>query len=379
MLEGPRAPHEKEFTHVLEFLNQTLRSHGTHSLSQVSNNSEQNWSIAEEYPTALNTSNLANIRIITENDHILSHAVLKPMIIKSPYINFKVGAIGSVVTEESSRNQGFSKKIIQNCLDSAKSQDCDIAVLWTDIPDFYRKLGFELAGSEISFTIHQEFTPPEHPYELRFLDSIKVSPDALLKLFNTHTVGSVRTSEEIRKFLKIPNTRLYTAWDPQNQLVAYAVEGKGADLSGYIHEWGGSTKGLLNLLSWIRIKKQTHFTIILPLHSLNLMGQLMKIKAQYNQGFLGMIKIVNEESFFIKIKKAAAARGVPNLILHKKESGYEFGLPKFTIQCKDEKELVSLLFGPNDILEKNYFPSEAARTLNQAFPLDFWIWGWDSI
>jgi hypothetical protein len=85
-MEGPRPPIESEYDRVLEFLDNRLRPHSP-------------WSIASEYPTALSRSNLNNIRIITEAEKVLSHAVLKPLIIKSPLAIFKVGAIGSVVAK----------------------------------------------------------------------------------------------------------------------------------------------------------------------------------------------------------------------------------------------------------------------------------------
>ena len=94
-MEGPRSPTENEFDRVLDFLNGQLRP-------------DSQWSIAQEYPTALSTTNLHNMRIITENERILSHAVLKPLIVKTPHVVLKVGAIGSVVTDESARGQGLS-------------------------------------------------------------------------------------------------------------------------------------------------------------------------------------------------------------------------------------------------------------------------------
>ncbi len=82
------------------------------------------------------------------------------------------------------------------------------------------------------------------------MNSVKVDPEAILRLYSQHTTGSVRTVEDIRKFLTIPNTRVFTAWDEKNVLQAYAVEGKGADLEGYIHEWGGGVSKLLPLIKF---------------------------------------------------------------------------------------------------------------------------------
>ncbi|MGE3756725.1 MAG: GNAT family N-acetyltransferase [Pseudobdellovibrionaceae bacterium] len=219
--DGPRSPKESEFKKLLEFLDANLRK-------------GNEWSIAREYPTALSLGNLHNIRMVTDGEEICSHAVLKPLIVKTPLLPIKVGAIGSVVTESSHRNKGLSKKLLEDCLGLAQKQDCDVAILWTNLYDFYRKLGFELAGTEMSFVVENEFRGPLH--HLRFIEDNKISPDALLRIYMQHTVTTHRSAEEVRKFMQIPNTRIYSAWDSVGSLAAYAIEGKGADLSGYIHE-----------------------------------------------------------------------------------------------------------------------------------------------
>src|SRR5690349_20534726 len=102
-MEGPRTPNEAELPHVLDFLNQKLRN-------------EASWSIAAEYPTAFSRHNLHNMRIIADEGKVLSHAVLKPFIIKSPHVIFKVGAIGSVVTDDGHRGQGLSTQVLNDCI-----------------------------------------------------------------------------------------------------------------------------------------------------------------------------------------------------------------------------------------------------------------------
>ena len=68
-MEGPRSPQENELPLVLDFLNKKLRN-------------EAAWSIAAEYPTAFSSNNLHNMHIIADEGAVLSHAVMKPLIIK---------------------------------------------------------------------------------------------------------------------------------------------------------------------------------------------------------------------------------------------------------------------------------------------------------
>jgi hypothetical protein len=317
------------------------------------------------------------MRIITDEDQVVSHAVLKPLIVKSPHLIFKVGSIGSVVTNETHRHQGLSTKIIQDCLQQATRQQCDIAILWTDLYDFYRKMGFELAGTEISLVIEEEFAAPDP--SLRLSKETKVAAEAIHRLYSTHTVNSVRTIEETRKYLNIPQTQVYTAWDSSGQLAAYAIEGKGADLGGYIHEWGGSVTAIITLLSYIRREKKQAITIIVPPHSQNLIQRLREKPVTYNQGYLGMIKILNFDQLAAKIKRAFRAEGISDIVLESRDGQYVFGCNGDLAVLGGETNLTHLLFGPVDFHMLDVFKPETRTKLSKILPLNLWIWGWDSI
>ncbi len=364
-MEGPRSPRETEFPQVMDFLNETLRA-------------QAQWSIAAEYPTALTPQNIHNMRIIAEGEKVLSHGVLKPLIIKTPHVILKVGAIGSIVTEEAHRGQGYSTQIIQECLKSAAEQQCDIAILWTDLFDFYRKMNFELAGSEISFVLEENFGVPTSE-GLRFMSNAKISPEAIHRLYSQHTVSSVRSIEETRKFMSIPQTQIYTAWEANGQLAAYAIEGKGVDLGGYIHEWGGSTTKLLALFSYIRKEKNRPVTVIVPAHSQNLIAHLKTKPVTVNNGFLGMIKIVHFDQLSAKIKRSFRAEGVSAIVLEKVNDHYTFGIGTEIFTVKEETDMVRLLFGPLDYKDLQIFREETCEKIKKILPLPLWIWGWDSI
>lgn len=363
-MEGPRAPAENELPTVLDFLNKKLRE-------------GSGWSIDHEYPTALTTSNLHNMRIIKDESQIVSHAVVKPLIIKSPYAIFKAGAIGSVVTDPNYRNQGHSKNLIGECVELARSQQCDIAILWSNLHDFYRKLGFELAGTEISLLIDKPLTDCQS--DLRFSSDPKIAPDAIFRLYSNHTVASVRTIEETRKYMNIPQTKIYTAWEKNGTLAAYAVEGKGADLGGYIHEWGGQVSKLIPLINYIHTQKKAPLTVIVPRHAQNLITQVLQRGAAAHEGFLGMIKVINPDQLFGKIKRAFRAEGVADIVMEVRDGVFVFGIGQDLFTLSHEADVTSLLFGPID-LQKLDMMSEKTRTqLSKILPLPFWIWGWDSV
>ncbi|MBX3021023.1 MAG: GNAT family N-acetyltransferase [Bdellovibrionales bacterium] len=364
-MEGPRPLHEHEMGDFVQFLSTQLRP-------------QSGWSIAEEYPLAIHFSNLNNVRVIRETDgNFLSAAVMKPLIIKCPAGLFKAAAIGSVVTSPDHRNKGLSTKVLEACIEAGRDHGCDFAILWTNLYDFYRKIGFELGGVEVSLSIPENIQAD--PAGLRFMQSNRVDPEAILRLYSQHTTGSIRTGEDIRKFLQIPNSRVYTAWDAENKLQAYAVEGKGADLDGYIHEWGGGVSKLLPLLQFAVKSSKRPLHLISPSHAQNFIRQLKEAGATEHSGVLGMIKILNAPNFLLKIKKYARAMNAEDTVLEPRDGKYYLGYKSEIFSTDAEADLVRLIFGPLKASQLHPFDKETSETFEKIFPIPMWVWGWDSV
>lgn len=361
----PRSPEQHEFDHVVEFLNHQLRAEST-------------WPINSEYPTALTPSNMHNMSIITEEDgSILSHALIKPIITKTPYAIYKIGAIGSVVTDPSHRQQGLSTLNMQNCLAKATAQDCDLVMLWTDKTDFYQKFGFELAGSENTYV----FDKPQAPRceNIRIVKGTQVDPQAILKLYSQHSVGSMRSIDDIQQYLKIPNSNLYTAWSSTNQLLAYAVDGKGADLQTFIHEWAGQIDGLIDIISHMVKTENKTYHLMVPQHAKNLRRILDALDVYCHRGFLAMLRIHNFDSVAMKVKRAFRAEGFDQIVLEKQHGQIVFGYGQDLYTLDEEADLAKILFGPTTIDEMTFIKPETREVLGTILPLPLWVWGWDSI
>lgn len=364
-MEGPRAPKQEEWPSVVDFLTKTLRPGLT-------------WTLEEEYPSALNQQNLKNIRIVkSKNNDILSSAVMKPFLVKSLIGVLKVAGIGSVVTAENYRGQGLSGQILNSCLEAARQDVCDFAILWTDLFDFYRKLGFELAGTEISLILQKPLAPT---VSLRIVEGSQIDASALLRLYGQHPCGGFRNEEDIRRHLKIPQSRVYTAWDANNQLKAYAVEGKGADLQGYVHEWGGDTQALIALIAHMQRKHTgSSLVIMTPPSAENLRRSLIAQGAREYQGILGMIKILSPVAFYGKILRYARSIGFEDFRIEEINGITTFGCGLETYSTDNQSDIVRMIFGPQKASTLHSFDPHTAKILDQIFPIPFWLWGWDSI
>ncbi len=361
-----QSPKSSDWTILNEFLDKQLRAN-------------VEWSLKDEYPLAFSEKNRENIRLIKENEQVVAHAVVQPSLIKTHYHLFKVGLIGSVVTDESKRGQGLSREILENCLEACQTQGCDLAMLWTDLFNFYAKFGFEVAGSEIALQADENFKP-ETKESLKILETTQVSAAALLKIFNKHNLRSIRVQQDIEQFLKIPQTELYTAWNQQtNALEAYCVVGKGADFTNYVHEWGGGVAAIQTLVKHIQNKKQTTITLITPPQCQNLIQKMESGGAKKFFGVLGMVSIINPTSFCKKIKKGARAIGYNDFVFEYRDGQYYFGYGEEIYQTDSNHDIIRLVFGPAKPDQIHSFSDKALDALNDIFPIPFWVWGWDSI
>jgi hypothetical protein len=193
-------------------------------------------------------------------------------------------------------------------------------------------------------------------------------------------VCSIRTLEEFDKYLKIPNCRLYTAWSNDGKMAGYAVEGKGADLQGYIHEWGGGVDAVVALAAHIRAAAGKPVTLISPFHCENIIRKLEELGARRIDGFLGMIKLTNPQPFFNKIiKNAKQEWGINNFVLEQRGQEYYFGLGDNLLKTDQESDIVRILFGPQKPSQFHDSGEQINTVLDKIFPLELWIWGWDSV
>ncbi len=359
-----RHPLPEEYPNLIHFLDTQLRA-------------DQGWSLTDEYPSAFQPQNLVHSHIVKGDSGFLSHAIMRPLMVKTPLYVVKVATIGSVVTDSSYRKLGLSRNVIQGCLDQAREIGCEIAILWSNLFDFYRKMNFELAGNELNILFNKDLKLIRN--DLTYRCSPQVDPQALLRLYNAHSVTSVRTVDEIRRCLKIPQSRIYTAWDQHNSLKAYAVEGKGVDLTGYVHEWGGNVHDLLSLVNYVRLDQGRDIRLIVPEHAQNLLRKALQNGLEIHHGHLGMIRVLDFPKLYEKIHRAAKAIGISDLVLKCDRHLHTIGIKKDTISTGSTTEMVRILFGPDSLASIHKIKRETDEILGKLFPLPFWIWGWDSI
>jgi hypothetical protein len=154
-----------------------------------------------------------------------------------------VALVGNVATDPAHQKKGYSSALMQFLTEMATQQNLAALLLWSDLHQFYQKLGFTSWSKELrhtfsraklsdlqknrSITIQQRTTTDlSHSDYRAFLDFRK----------NT-AITLQRSIDEFVTLTTIPHTYLFSI-HRNNECVGYFVIGKGADMQGVIHEWG---------------------------------------------------------------------------------------------------------------------------------------------
>lgn len=161
-----------------------------------------------------------------------------------------VGVIGAVATDPDYRRQGHAARCIRELQKRARAEDLDVVVLWDESHgNWYERFGFKRSGREmlhvatrwtLSHLVRPRWVRTIEPRDLR----------AVRTLHERELASTVRTPEMWLRLLTVPRTEVWVL-ERNQEIEAYGVLGKGNDLQGCLHEWGGVECALPALLSGI--------------------------------------------------------------------------------------------------------------------------------
>ncbi len=195
--------------------------------------------IESEYPTVLTNTNSKYSYCLYHKEEIIAHANLWPRkLVDKGLTVTTVGLIGNVATKETWQGKGIMKSLLSYLTDKGQSLGMDTLILWSDLKQFYHKLGFQALGHEWRYLVRS----PDKiaPHKFKIIDPLTLTDQDFLTLLNLRPslrYNLSRSTEEFRTLLKIPYTYLFI-YREHHKILGYAICGKGYDLNGVVHEWG---------------------------------------------------------------------------------------------------------------------------------------------
>jgi GNAT superfamily N-acetyltransferase len=159
----------------------------------------------------------------------------------------KVGLVGGVATDPEYQGKGLASRLISSILVHAQSRGVQTLILWGSQHELYRRHGFELSGVQARTPLSNLVLAGE---------TVDFNTGYRPEIFESrrgHSCGLDLATEDHLWFSRHRNVLWCWTGEP-GHVTAYAAIGRGIDLPGMIHEWGGSPEALRGLLRAIQLR-----------------------------------------------------------------------------------------------------------------------------
>jgi len=197
-LKGPRPCEDIDLGSTLDLVNLVLR------LLNSAPGSSPKWpSIGYDWAHIYNSKNLENIRIISHNGRVVSSVAIYPSLLKTSLGTVSLGGINGFVTDPNYRRRGLGEKVLLDAHEKMKQNGHHLALLVTGIFDYYRKYGWENAGSVLNFSLDRSninYLPSETSITIK--QNWRDYLPQLFKLFNQEPLRSLRNKDHFNFLLE---------------------------------------------------------------------------------------------------------------------------------------------------------------------------------
>lgn len=240
-----------------------------------------------EYPLVFDEGGAGDLFALTEGEEVLSACAVLERELIYPGGRARAGFIGSVATRADARGRGCATQLLGEVERLLKGHGCEHALLWADDPNFYQRRGYRLDGREIDYLV-SEIPSTELDPSLNVRSFLSGDEDRLHELYTRHGARVGRSAQETASLLLCPEMKVLVATRGE-QVVAYACFGRGADLAGVVHEWGGCPEGVLSCLD--ALLEQADSLFLMAPGAAGPMGELLEVCGAIRaEGRLGMVK-----------------------------------------------------------------------------------------
>ena len=272
--------------------------------------------------------------------------------LKAPHGSITVALLGAVATDEKWRGKGLASQLVSFAVQWAEQRGATAILLWGSEYDLYRKLGFELCGVQYRVPLTGLSLPACE------LEVGQAWQPAIAQQLQKRPSGLALQDSDSKWLAAHKNVQWF--WTGRADApTAYVAYGRGVDLNGLIHEWGGQPEHLLQLLSHVRTK----FPEAQVIGTRDLLEQHGFALDTNEPEFVCMATVINPVRIFDAYHPEVPFTSKLELERWTLKSGDE------TISGLDSGDLARVLFGPQN----------EHRFLSEYLPLPLWLWGLDGV
>ena len=164
-----------------------------------------------------------------------------------------VALIGAVATDVRYQGRGLASEMVSFVTDLADQRKCVGAFLWGSEYALYGRQGFELAGAQYSIPLERlgDWLEAFGAVEASAARPGTGWRNDLMPLLEARP-GGLSLNELDQPWLSEHKNVEWRWMERSGRITAYAAVGRGIDLAGYIHEWGGNRGDLAQILTILR-------------------------------------------------------------------------------------------------------------------------------
>ncbi|MEZ5975000.1 MAG: GNAT family N-acetyltransferase [Planctomycetota bacterium] len=250
--------------------------------------------LAGEYPLVFDPSFSGSlVGLEVEEDVVSACAVLPRDLVLNGWL-LRVGLIGSVCTAEDQRGKGYATQMLRRAEDQLFCEGAVVSMLWADEAEFYERMGYVPVGSEVDYHLPLELAEKlPDPEGVRWMRASDHAAVHALYVRHSHRID--RNLAETSALLFGPDIQALVL-EREGEVQGYVLLGRGNDLQGVVHEWGGSTEAVLTCLSALLRNLPAECPgvyLMCPATAVDMRRSLLEMNVLAIEGVLGMAKVLD--------------------------------------------------------------------------------------
>ncbi len=313
----------------------------------------------------------------------------KPFTLKQ---GLRLAALGLVVTRSDHRKRGLSRKLVLEAETRASAEGASLICLWSDLLEFYTKLGYVLASSEISWDLSQiddveELAISENLPEDALRPLTESDIPELQRVYGSEPLGPKREARVFARQLAQSDT-LALGHVRDGKLLAYALAGKGRDLRNVVHEMIGEPASFPALLTAARTallsradSAQMPVRLQFP-YTHPVQPDLEALFASGEQGAVCFAKILHIENFIEALNLELIVQDFAELRIRYLRDINAWALSDKTqdiFLSPDPAHLLQIFCQPWELSELEGLPGRTLKRLEGWRPYPLYFWGSDGV
>lgn len=226
---------------------------------------ESGTSLLRTYPQVFESAGrTTGFGAFDEHGVLGSHAAVRRVQLKTSRGVLATSLVGVVATNPAARGARLASRLMQRIAEDESACGQDLIVLWSDLWEFYAKLGYVVNGVQAEIEIARGAFWPSTRTDYVVRRATAHDLPTLVELHAAKPWGVVRDRAEMELLIDGTDTDVFVL-ATEGGVQAYACCTKGVDLGGWWHEVGGDDGEICELLPHaMAALDQEEATLILP-------------------------------------------------------------------------------------------------------------------